>query len=237
MKDLNEKIKIVEEDFDKFRTFVRFWNLRNAYIVNGKLEEVEGKLFDKNGKLIFDKVISFDYVNDYINDFEKNDPNLFRVYNNMRKTYLKKRKRVFDRNKFLLDNYKYACFITLTFNDKYINMSYRCRRNHINKYLNQFNCFICNIDYGDTDEYIDSKGNKRLGTHREHYHCLIGFNNPNISYRVNKWICGFYYVEEVNRDEDDQVRLSKYLVKLTHHNLKLSTKSNNLIYSKNLKEI
>jgi len=238
MKDFKEKVKIVEEEFDEFRTFINMWNIRNAYFRNSnKLIEIDGKMFDNDGKLVFDKIISFEYVVSYIDDFQKNEPNKYRIYNNMRISYIRKRSRVFDRNSYILENYKFVYFVTLTFNDYGINLCFRTRRKWIYRYLSHFPVYICNIDYGDSDEYIDNKGNLRIGTHREHYHCLIGLNDPNKCYFLYEWNLGFSYIEKCKVSEDDKVRLSKYIIKLTNHNIKLSTKGNNIIYSKTLKGV
>lgn len=115
----------------------------------------------------------------------------------------------------------YSClFITLTFNDETLsNTTSEQRRKAVVKYLKLFNApYIANIDFGSQNQ-------------REHYHCLIGCDNIDLT----KWRkYGNINVQRVrNRSiNNDKTRLAKYICKLTNHAIKETTKRSCCIYSR-----
>ena len=128
-------------------------------------------------------------------------------------------------------------FATLTFEDKYIDeREPRTRRKYIKKYLEQFDGYIANIDYG--------KDNGR-----EHYHALIFIKSEILDHfetEIHKdkkkqfrhfikqnqlpvWKYGYYSLEKeyenLQKDEDKSPRkLSNYIAKINNHSLKIEQK-------------
>lgn len=130
------------------------------------------------------------------------------------------------------DMLQYDCvFITLNFSDKTLKETNEgTRRKIITRYLKSFNCpYVANKDYGSDKEYKDRKGNIRKGTKREHYHALV-----QIDYMSKKeWSkYGQLWREKVKVCTSSEIRLSKYISKLTNHAIKESTKRSALIYSR-----
>lgn len=123
----------------------------------------------------------------------------------------------------------HCIFCTFNFNDKTLNeTSAETRRKYIRRYLKQFNCsYVANIDFGSDKEYIDRKGHKRVGTSREHYHALVQIDRLPM-----KWSHGYQYLEHVHIKSSTDVRLSKYISKLSNHAIKETTKRSCLIYSR-----
>lgn len=120
--------------------------------------------------------------------------------------------------------FKQVFFITLTFNDDALSLKDTWRRKLINELLRD-NCddFICNIDYG------------KLGD-REHYHAVIVpkiDKMPHLEKRngkdrlVCKWLddyrlkYGYYSIEDIKTDDDDVIRVGRYIAKLSNHSIKV----------------
>lgn len=109
-------------------------------------------------------------------------------------------------------------FLTLTFTNDYISStSAKTRRDYITRYLRQFNTFaVANIDFGDINE-------------REHYHAVLLRDRVDF----NGWHYGNLDVRVINNSTDDVKAVSSYVLKLSNHALKESTRCNcNLIYIK-----
>ena len=108
-------------------------------------------------------------------------------------------------------------FLTLTFNDNVIsNTNDIVRRKYVLNYLRLFSTqYVANVDYG-------------IKNDREHYHAVLLTDNVDMS----KWLYGFAYVERINNNINDAVKLSKYISKLTNHAIKETTKRNCVIYSR-----
>lgn len=111
-----------------------------------------------------------------------------------------------------LQRYDYLYFITLTFEDRYIN-DYETL---FKEWLSSVNCYNFeshfNIDYG-------------LENNRVHYHAIC---NIDVS---NKWPYGFHSSYRIGNTDLDIDRLSKYINKLTNHAFKKDFK---IIYTKDL---
>jgi len=111
-------------------------------------------------------------------------------------------------------------FITLTFNDDTLeHTSAKERRVAVVRYLKTFKArYVANIDFGAKNK-------------REHYHALINCDTLDFT----KWYkFGAIKCERVrNRNIDnDTIRLSKYVAKLSNHAIKETTKRSALIYSR-----
>lgn len=128
--------------------------------------------------------------------------------------------RIKKRLVYLLSRYKYIWFCTFTFDNYYINKCDRTKRDLIKSVINTHDFkYILNIDYGKTTE-------------REHYHCIIA---TDIDFNVNQYIQNFYpcfcLAIQCKRGENDFIRLSKYINKLTNHCIKATTKRQRLVYN------
>lgn len=108
-------------------------------------------------------------------------------------------------------------FATLTFNDKVLNKTNTLtRRTYVRKYLESLGTSaVANIDFG-------------LKNHREHYHAVIKADKINL----NDWrVHGNINVERIHKTSDD-VKLAKYISKLTNHAIKETTKRQAIMYIK-----
>ena len=123
----------------------------------------------------------------------------------------------------------HCIFCTFNFNDSVLNgTSADTRRQYVRKYLKQFNCkYVANVDFGSDKEYTDRKGNKRKGTSREHYHALVCIDKLPMN-----WSYGYQFLEHVRIKNSTDVKLSKYISKLSNHAIKETTKRSCLIYSR-----
>lgn len=123
----------------------------------------------------------------------------------------------------------HCIFATFNFNDDVLNNTTQdTRRQYVRRYLKGFNClYVANIDFGSDKEYIDRHGNTRKGTSREHYHALICIDKLPMN-----WQYGFQYLEHVRLSSKTDVKLSKYISKLTNHAIKETTKRSCVIYSR-----
>lgn len=110
-----------------------------------------------------------------------------------------------------------AYFITITFNPKTLeNTNEQTRRKYVSRWLKSLTPFyVANIDYG------EEKG-------REHYHAVITSDQR----PPKSWKYGFVDILKVNTTENDTIRISKYVSKLTNHAIKHTTKGKRIIYSK-----
>lgn len=110
-------------------------------------------------------------------------------------------------------------FLTLTFRDDVLeSTSFKTRRQYVHRFLKSLSSsYVANIDFGDLKE-------------REHYHAIVLLDR----YKVGSWKYGYDYVEVCNSTILDEVRLSKYVSKLTNHAYKKSGRRYSIIYSKSI---
>lgn len=125
--------------------------------------------------------------------------------------------RLRSRIKKIASEYANSTFCTLTFTDEVLsNTSVETRRKYVRRFLKRQASglpYIANIDFG------AKKG-------REHYHAVCAF-------RVNPkdWKYGALNVQKI-RSASDDVKLSKYVSKLTNHAIKETARRNVMIYSR-----
>lgn len=123
---------------------------------------------------------------------------------------------------YLLARYKYLYFCTFTFDDYYINLCDRTRKDLIKSSLYSFSSdikYICNIDYGKSTE-------------RLHYHCIVATNdNKSLTNHLNNVYPCFSYTEEIRTSKEDLKRISKYINKLSNHAIKETTKNSRILYN------
>lgn len=120
---------------------------------------------------------------------------------------------------------KPSLFLTLTFTDEVLtSTSQATRRKYVSRLLGAYKVpYIANIDYGESDDYIDDKGNAKNGTHREHYHAVIQLSRID----NKKWLYGNIDFKRVYNTND--LRMARYLTKLQYHAIKSPKR---LIYPK-----
>ena len=120
---------------------------------------------------------------------------------------------------------KPSLFLTLTFTPEVLaSTTQATRRRYVYRLLGAFKVpYIANIDFGDSQDYIDDKGNARKGTNREHYHAVIQLSKIN----HKKWLYGNMDFKRVYNTND--LRMARYLTKLQYHAIKSPKR---LIYPK-----
>ena len=120
---------------------------------------------------------------------------------------------------------KPSLFLTLTFTPAVLaSTSQATRRKYVSRLLGSFKVpYIANIDFGDSKDYIDDKGNERKGTNREHYHAVIQLSKIN----HKKWLYGNMDFKRIYNTND--LRMARYLTKLQYHAIKSPKR---LIYPK-----
>ena len=109
-------------------------------------------------------------------------------------------------------------FFTLTFNDEDLkNTNKETRRKYVERFLKENSIsYVANIDYG-----------KENG--REHYHALAVIEED---IDIKKWK-RISWIETVPKKSKDLRKITKYILKLTNHSYKESTRREKAIYSKN----
>ena len=137
-----------------------------------------------------------------------------------------RKERVLKRVKKIINNGN-AIFVTLTFNDKFLNRSTSetTRRRYVSRFLKE-QClyYIANIDYGESQK----------GTHREHYHALVIPKGEKIDYASYSayFDKSRIFAEPVIISGKSEDNIAKYISKLTNHSLKSSGQYKKLIYSR-----
>lgn len=120
-------------------------------------------------------------------------------------------------------------FATLTFTDSYLEATTpENRRKYISRFLRSFGVpYVANIDFGDNHTYTDTKGVERQATAREHYHAVIAIGNI----PLDKYKFGHIFVEKVVKSTNE-VKLAKYVSKLSNHAIKETARQSRLLYSR-----
>ena len=123
---------------------------------------------------------------------------------------------------YLIARYKYLYFVTFTFDDYYVKLCDRSRKDLIKSSLYSFNPdikYILNIDFG-------------KNTERLHYHCIVATNdNADLnSFLQNNYPC-FSYTEKIRISKEDLKRTSKYINKLSNHAIKDTTQRSRVLYN------
>ena len=107
-------------------------------------------------------------------------------------------------------------FLTLEFKQETLDhTSKETRRKYVSTFLKSVSdYYVANIDYG------EKKG-------REHYHAVVVADYVNL----DSWIYGFKSALTIHLPNSD-VKLPKYINKLTNHAIKDTTRGNRCIYSR-----
>ena len=111
---------------------------------------------------------------------------------------------------------KDSLFLTFTFTDEVLQRtSPDTRKQYVRRFLNSFNVpYVANIDFG-------SKNG------REHYHAILQMSKI----KLTEWKYGALNGKSI-RNTNDDVKLAKYISKLTNHAIKETTKRQAIIYSR-----
>ena len=111
---------------------------------------------------------------------------------------------------------KDSLFLTFTFTDDVLNKtSSDTRKTYVVRFLKSFGVpYVANVDFG-------SKNG------REHYHAILQMPSINLT----QWKYGALNGKIVRNSTDD-VKLAKYISKLTNHAIKETTKRQAIIYSR-----
>lgn len=111
---------------------------------------------------------------------------------------------------------KDSLFLTFTFTDKVLSStSSDTRKRYVRRFLSSFGVpYVANVDFG-------SKNG------REHYHAILQMPKINLT----EWKYGALNGKIVRNSTDD-VKLAKYISKLTNHAIKETTKRQAIIYSR-----
>lgn len=163
------------------------------------------------------EIDSLELNNEYEELNKMLDLNLYNECQKMIKADYQKRKRLKNRITEILSSGK-CYFVTLTFNDQSLELLPHIRRKYVQQWLkeNSIN-YVGNIDFG-----------KKNG--REHYHAIV-----RADYLINfTWNYGFMDFEEINHYSSNE-KLTSYILKLTNHALKETTKRYALLYPKKKK--
>lgn len=191
----------------------------NLHKIFGKTRRVFNLMIEGQEPLNMDLETKLLYCNIYSSILEYNP--LAKCCENLNRNRQARTKRLNDKiNKM---TYLGQCiFVTLTFNDNSLqNTTEVTRRRYVSRYLKeQSDYYIANIDYGG------------IGG-REHYHAVV-FGRLDLE----KWHkYGGIDVERIKSSLSDNLKVSKYISKLTNHAIKNTCKNKRLIYSKKMLEL
>lgn len=133
--------------------------------------------------------------------------------------YKMRLKRVYDEIEFIVMCGQ-GVFVTFTFNDEALNRtSSVTRRRQVSRFLKSVSSrYVANIDFG-------KKNN------REHYHAIIPNEIPLEKLQAWYKVYGTIKAIKIKPSSDPKV-IAKYILKLSLHSLKESTKNSRLIYSR-----
>lgn len=129
--------------------------------------------------------------------------------------------RLKQRIRSIIENYD-STFVTLTFTDDTLNSTtFETRSRYVKRYLKSYGVpYVANVDYGKDNE-------------REHYHAVIGTQTLNYKdWNSNGAINGKKIIKKKNLDSNGDLKLAKYITKLTNHAIKETCKRNAIIYSR-----
>lgn len=111
---------------------------------------------------------------------------------------------------------KDSLFLTFTFTDDVLHRtSADTRKQYVRRFLSSFEVpYVANVDFG-------------FKNGREHYHAILQMPRINLT----QWKYGGLNGKIVRNSTDD-VKLAKYISKLTNHAIKETTKRQAIIYSR-----
>lgn len=160
---------------------------------------------------------------DYTYEMYQKYGDLFDIAKQYNNNYFQRRTRLNKKIQELLFVPGYHYFLTLTFTDDVLNNTNPItRRKYVTKFLKlNFPVYIANIDFGSENG-------------REHYHCIV-LSNYYLEKKTFKWSYGLTNLKTIVVKDKTNIKLSKYITKLTSHALKVYEKNPRYIYSRKKK--
>lgn len=151
-----------------------------------------------------------DLKNCYDDELIKESYNLYNSQNKRVKTLKKKITEMLSLGK--------CCFLTLTFDDETLqNTTAETRKDYVRRFLKEnYSKYIANIDYGAKNG-------------REHYHAIVLLNELANFKRWHKY--GAIKSKNIWQT-NSEIKISKYITKLTNHAIKETCKRSAIIYSR-----
>jgi hypothetical protein len=217
----NDNHYVLTEDFQEISVRdIKHWILENK--IDGLYNKLHKAVCLNPNKSDHSKYYEYMFLSlDYTNDIIL--ANAIRIIaEQLNSAKYARYKRIRDRISDMFDIWD-CTFITLTFEDKYLDSSLKTKKEYCKRFLSSFEMpYVANVDYG--------KINGRV-----HFHAVIA--TPREEIDANPWKYGFQYCESCRTDTDDEKRLAKYVSKLSAHALKSTTKNSRLIYSRNFDKL
>lgn len=178
----------------------------------------ETQAYYENGEIIdLKKPYSFDYANQLLSIYSTNKT-MWQEAQKVNDASYHRNIRLKARIKNMLLSGQ-CLFLTLTFtNDILSKTSEKTRRTYVARFLKTYsNKYVANIDYGKKNE-------------REHYHAVILCDYVS----CKNWTYGNLDIQKIILNDTCNVKLAKYINKLSNHAIKETTKRVHLIYGKDL---
>lgn len=198
------KAKAISEGYTEIERKISYNNYRIAHACVDYYE---------NGEIIDMKEIQDENI--LLHSMVK-DKELFTEARKVNRSSYEKRNRLSKKIESMLSNSN-CIFLTLTFTDEILaSTSEDTRRRYITRFLKS-NClkYVANIDYGKKNE-------------REHYHAVV------VADKIDNKLYPYGAINfERIRITSNSKKLAKYVVKLTNHAIKETTKRAHTIYSRN----
>lgn len=214
--DYKKKAEAISKGYTEFerKLSLQIWQknqvinaLTDEYYENGVIVEIEEKIKHLNSSL------------EHYNTFMQDD--LFAEAKKVNHASYERRNRLSQRIESMIK--KGSCiFLTLTFNDNVLaSTNEDTRKKYVQRFLKASSSqYVANIDYGKKNE-------------REHYHAVVLADK--VDYKL--WHDITHSDSAINferiRNTSDNVKLAKYVCKLTNHAVKETTKRCHTIYSRN----
>lgn len=180
--------------------------IKNDLLQSGKYKKWKKRRKELNLTGFSDILDDFDYLED-------------KCCEQLLNAYKMRLKRVYDEIEFIVKSGQ-GVFITFTFNDDSLSRtSSNTRRRQVSRFLKSVSDrYVANIDFG-------KKNN------REHYHAIIPNEIP--LEKLKYWYNTYGTIKAIKiKGSSDSKAIAKYILKLSLHSLKESTKNSRLIYSR-----
>ena len=167
--------------------------------------------YDPNDYTFYSEIFTEDEAKECIKIYKADKQRKYRMFNKLLEWYFAAREiGAYQESKIV--------FFTLTWtNEDLEKTSKETRRRYIQRFLKENSiAYIANIDYGEENG-------------REHYHAMALINED---IDIKKWK-RIDWIKVVPKKTKDLKKITKYILKLTNHAYKDSTRREKAIYSKN----
>lgn len=234
---MNEKKSATEngvpsaEVFDYYNSLIQNWSLSKKELRNTLKAELTNNGVLKYGRYLRRENFKNGFIDGNpwklkIDDLYSTTPEVAKQIDLINNAKWQKQKRCLNRvSKMVLhgmENNIPCYFVTLTFtNETLERLDSLTRRRYVSRYARSLDAvdYYCNIDYGEKNG-------------REHYHGVILGGNQ----KWSEWEkYGFFKIETIGNDHTDEIRIGKYITKLSNHAIKESTGSDTCITKRGAK--